>query len=142
MKPGSNATLDILRDGQVKRIDVDVTSLPGETRDASSSEHARGLGLALTQLSPDMRGQLDLPDRTRGALIARVMPGSPADQAGLQAGDVVLGVGATQVTTPEEAAKAIRMAIADGHPAALRVLHEGRVGYIEVGGADSEAEPG
>ena len=142
VKPGSSAALDILRDGQVQRISVDVTSLPGETRDAASSEHAHGLGLALTQLSPDMRGQLDLPDRTRGALIARVMPGSPADQAGLQAGDVVLGVGATQVTTPEEAAKAIRTAIADGHPAALRVLHEGRVGYIAVGGTDSEAEPG
>ena len=140
--PGSSATLDILRDGKVKHVDVDVAALPGETREASAPEQGRGLGLALSPLSPDMRGQLDLPDRIRGAVIARVMPGSPADQAGLQPGDVVLGVGATQVASPEEAAKAIRAAISDGHPAALRVLHDGRVGYVAVGATEGGSEPG
>ena len=35
-------------------------------------------------------------------------PGSPAEQAGLQAGDVIVGVGDKQVTSPSEAASAIR----------------------------------
>ena len=46
-----------------------------------------------TTLSPDLRNQLDVPDGTHGAVVRNVEPGSPADQAGLQAGDVIVGVG-------------------------------------------------
>ncbi len=42
-----------------------------------------------------------LPDRN-GAFIAKVVPRSPAEAAGLQAGDVVVSVGEHQVRTPSE----------------------------------------
>jgi serine protease Do len=145
VKPGTDTALDIIRDGQTKHVTVNVASLPGDTADSqggSGAEQGRGIGLALAPLSPDMRSQLDIPSRTRGALIARVQPGSPADQAGLQPGDVVLGVGTTQVSSPDEAARAIRSATAGGHTAALRVMHNGQVGYVAVASSGSQSDQG
>jgi serine protease Do len=143
VKPGADAALEILRDGQTKSVTVSLASLPGDTQqDAQSAQQGHGIGLALAPLSPDMRSQLNIPTHTHGALIARVAPGSPAEEAGLQPGDVVLGVGTTQVSNPDEAAKAIRAATAGGHEAALRVMHNGQVGYVAVAAAGSQSNPG
>jgi serine protease Do len=142
IKPGSEASLDLLRDGETKHVSVSLATLPGDPEDAQAPDQGRGIGLALAPLSPDMRNQLDLPARTRGALVARVQPGSAAEQAGLQAGDVVLGVGTMQVSTPEEAAHAIRSATAGGHTAALRILRDGRTGYVAVATAGSSSDQG
>ncbi len=46
------------------------------------------IGLNMMQLSPVMAQQLGLQD-TRGAVVSSVVPGSPADRAGLQRWDVV-----------------------------------------------------
>jgi serine protease Do len=103
-----------------------------------------------------MRDQLDVPDGTKGAVVAAVRPGSAAEQAGLQAGDVIVGVGAKSVSTADEAAGAIRAATrasgnnADGEQAvALRVMRAGRTGYVAVdtsalghGSANSDNDAG
>ena len=144
LKPGTDAPLDILRDGQAKRITVSLTTQPSDGQDGGNAAEpgSQGIGLALAPLSPDMRSQLDLPNRTKGALIARVMPGSLADQAGLQPGDVVVGVGTKAVASPEEAVKAIHSATEGGHTAALRVLRDGQVSYVPVGPAAAQSEQG
>ncbi len=132
IKPGSDASLDILRNGEAKHLTASLTTLPGTSEDPQAAEQNHGIGLALAPLSPDMRNQLDLPAHTHGALVAQVQPGSAAEQAGLQAGDVVLGVGSTQVSSPEEAVHAIRSATATGHTAALRIFRDGHTGYVAV----------
>jgi serine protease Do len=48
--------------------------------------------LAVANLTPDLRQQYNVPDRVHGAIIQSVRPGSPADDAGLAPGDVILGV--------------------------------------------------
>ena len=72
---------------------------------ATAASHHAQLGLALAPLSPDMRNQLDVPDGTKGAVVRGVQPGSPAEPAGLQPGDVIVGVGTHAVTSPAEAAR-------------------------------------
>ena len=141
VKPGAEASLDVWRDGEAKHVKVSLASLPSDAREAQAGE-GHGIGLALAPLSPEMRSQLDLPTRTHGALVARVNPGSPADQAGLQAGDVVVGVGTTRVGNPEEASNAIRSATAGGHAAALRILRDGRTSYVPVGAAAEQPGQG
>ena len=81
------------------------------------------VGLALAPLSPDMREQLNVPDGTKGAVVENVQPGSPAEAAGLQSGEVIVGVGNHAVTSPAEAAKAMRNALSGSeHALALRVI--------------------
>jgi serine protease Do len=78
-----------------------------------------------------MRNQLDVPDGTNGVVIRDVQPGSPADQAGLQAGDVIVGVGGKSVDSPSEAVSAIRKAAKD-HALALRILRNGEPVFVGV----------
>jgi serine protease Do len=134
--PGEEAKFQILRDGQDRDIEVKVGEQPPEkTAHAQPDEpSARGqLGLALGSLTPDVRDQLNVPDGTQGALVRSVRSGSPADEAGLRPGDVIVGVGNQKVSSPSDATKAIAAAItAKSHAVALRVLRDGEVAFVGV----------
>ena len=137
IQPGDTAHLDVLRDGHNQTMDVRVAQLPNQQQMAENGgqPHAEQnrLGLALGPLSPDVAGQLDLPDGTKGAVVTEVQPGSPADQAGIQPGDVIVGVGTHPVTDPEQAANAIRNAERNGDQAvALRIIHDGQPAFVAV----------
>ena len=132
--PGSSAHLDVVRDGSAHTVDVTIGTLPGGTQTASNGTNGQrpGIGLALAPLTPDVRQQLDLPEGAHGAVVSQVRPGSPAEQAGLQAGDVVLGVGQKSVASPREAVDAIRTASQMGQPLALRILRDGQPAFVAV----------
>jgi serine protease Do len=135
VKPGEQAKLDVLQDGQPKSLEAAVTAMPNqETADAGqgNAEAHPTVGLGLAPLSPDMRAQLNLPEHLKGAVVAQVAPGSPADQAGLQQGDVILGVGDRSVSSAEQAAHAIRDAARRGHSLALRVFRDGHTQFVGI----------
>jgi serine protease Do len=133
VQPGDEAKLQVLHDGQNKTISVKVGQLPGEqmAKNDSPQQSREKLGLALAPLSPDMRNQLDVPDGTNGVVIREVQPGSPAEQAGLQSGDVIVGVGGKSVDSPSAAASAIRTAVKD-HAVALRIIRNGTPVFVGV----------
>ncbi len=96
MAPGTAIDLGILRDGKPQTIHVTVGEFQNdksqEASNAGSGEQRGKLGLAVANLSPDVRQQLNVPERVQGAAIESVRPGSPADDAGLAPGDVILEV--------------------------------------------------
>jgi len=47
------------------------------------------LGVGIQAITPDLANSFQL-DKAQGALVTNVMPGSPADQAGIQRGDVIV----------------------------------------------------
>jgi serine protease Do len=102
IKPGADAHLTVLHDGHSKDVTLKVAELPNDelTSGSEDGDQHKELGLALAPLSPEMRNQLDMPEGTRGAVVRDVQPGSPADQAGLQAGDLIVGVGTQPVESP------------------------------------------
>ena len=137
IQPGHEAHLTVLHDGQNKDVTVKVGSLPNDQTASNdhqgSGDHHERLGLSLAPLSPDARSQLDVPDSVKGALVQNVQPGSPAEAAGLQAGDVIVGVGTHAVSSPGEAAKAMRSALSGSDKAlALRVLRNGQPVFVGV----------
>ena len=92
--PGAAIDLGILRDGKPETIHITVGEFHNQPpeqagNEGPGAEHGR-LGLALADLSPDVRQQLHVPDQVHGAAIQDVRPGSPADNAGLAPGDVIL----------------------------------------------------
>jgi serine protease Do len=136
IQPGDEAHLSVLHDGQTKDVSVKVGTLPNEqtaSNDNQGNDHHGQIGLALAPLSPDMRNQLDVPDGTRGAVVQAVQPGSPAEAAGLQPGDVIVGVGTHAVTSPADAARAMRTAMnSSDHALALRVIRNGQPVFVGV----------
>jgi serine protease Do len=137
IQPGDQAHLSVLHDGQSKDVTVKVGTLPNEqvasaSKD-SSREHQGQIGLALAPLSPDLRDQLEVPEGTNGAVVQGVQPGSPAESAGLQPGDLIVGVGTHAVSSPAEAASAMRSALkGSDHALALRVIRNGQPVFVGV----------
>jgi serine protease Do len=132
--PGDDAKLQVLHDGENRSVTVKVGNMPNEqtaSTEHGQDDHRARIGLALAPLSPDLSGQLDVPDGTKGAVVRNVEPGSPAEQAGLQAGDVIVGVGGKKVASPSEAASAIRSAAKD-HAVALRIIRNGEPLFVGV----------
>ncbi len=59
------------------------------------------LGVAVSPVTPDLAERAGLTER-RGAVVEGVVPGSPAEKAGLQKGDVIVALGEQPVTGPPE----------------------------------------
>jgi len=133
VKPGDEAKLQVMRNGDTKSINVKVGNMPNEQTASAEPGQDRQprIGLALAPLSPDLSNQLDVPDGTKGAVVRNVEPGSPAEQAGLQPGDVIVSVGGKKVASPSEAAGAIRSAAKD-HAVALRIIRNGQAAFVGV----------
>jgi serine protease Do len=53
--------------------------------------HYARIGVKLGPLTPAIARQLGLDPTTKGILVDRVLPGSPAEKAGLKEGDVIIG---------------------------------------------------
>ncbi len=95
--PGSKIRFGVLRDGKQSTVEVTVgTYAPSGTQVASNdgdgTANSGKLGLAVGDLTPDERQQLQVPADVRGAVVQQVRPASPAEDAGLQPGDVILEV--------------------------------------------------
>jgi serine protease Do len=142
--PGHDTSLEYIRNGKTNDLSVAVATMPanpdadfqqgGTTQPATPSPGKASLGLTLGPLTPDARSQLNLPDNANGAVIVNVKPNSPADQAGIQAGDLLVGVGQKDITDPDDAVAAIEAAKKSGSPAvALRIIRQGQALFVGIG---------
>ena len=140
LKPGEETKLDVVRNGEHRTVDVTLAQLPSNEQGTSGGPafgeqqpNQPRLGLALGPISPELRDRLNVPEGTKGAVVMRVQPGSPADAASIRRGDVIVGVGTEGVANPEEAVKAIRGATREGDKTvALRILRNGKPAFVAV----------
>jgi serine protease Do len=109
MAPGATIGLGILRDGKAETLKVKVGEFQAKTETADNEggeEHEHGkLGLAVAELSDDVRDQIKVPSHLKGVVVESVRPASPADEAGIAAGDAILEVNRHTVDSPEGFAK-------------------------------------
>jgi serine protease Do len=82
------------------------------------------LGVLIQPISADLADTMDLKSQN-GALIADVTEQSPANMAGLQAGDVVVAMDDEEIKTPRDLSKAIAAA-GPKEKVKLDVLRDGR----------------
>src|SRR3984893_13043799 len=85
------------------------------------------LGVMIQNLTPDLASAFKL-DRTTGALVGDVSPGSPADKAGLKSGDVI-----TQLNgKPIEDASQLKLRVAETTPGSKVQLAVNRNGEAKT----------
>lgn len=133
--PGTEVSLGILRDGKPQTIKVKVGELDAKADapdEESEGEVKPGkIGVTIAPIDDDARQQLQLPEEIKGVVVAEVRQGSPADDAGLAQGDVILEVNHHAVTTTDAFAKEVH-ATAAGKTILLRVWSHGGIGYRVV----------
>jgi serine protease Do len=137
-QPGSKIALKVLRDGKTISVPVTLEELGSRTADgsdhSSKGEGKARWGVGLSDLTPELREQLQASNDLHGAVIQQVQPGSPADNAGLQQGDIILEVNRHKVHSASEVKEALSN-VGKGEDALLlvhsnggnsfRVLHSG-----------------
>src|SRR5262249_28087808 len=72
------------------------------------------IGLKIRTLTAELRKQHNLPESTKGALVTAVTAGSPAQEKGMIAGDVIVEAGGKAVDTAGAVAKSIAAGSASG----------------------------
>ena len=103
------------------------------------------IGVNIQDLDANTAKALGL-DSAKGALVGGVMPGQPADNAGIRAGDVIIKVGNTEIENTAGLLRSIAT-LAPGTKAVVTVMREGKPLELTVtlaarnlkGGAPQEA---
>jgi S1-C subfamily serine protease len=89
-------------------IPVDTAKQVGQQLMKSGTIKHPYVGVQMADLSDALDRQLGLPAGTQGIVIAKVVPNSPADDAGLQNGDLIKKIDNTPVSTSAEVQKLVR----------------------------------
>lgn len=107
-RPGTTIKLDVIREGKNVTVPVTLEAMGNKNgnEESASTEHGKSRwGLGLADLNSETREQLQAPKDLHGAVVGSVQPGSPADNAGLQRGDVILEVNRHSVQSAPDAVK-------------------------------------
>ena len=104
---------------------------PTTTREKPSAPEQPRIGVAVTELTPDIAKELKMPTTTKGIVIGEVEEGSSASEAGLEIGDVIAEVDRKPVKTVTD----FRNTIANhtsSDPILLLITREGHSRFVAV----------
>ena len=142
MAPGSKTQMQVNREGQTKTFDVQLAEMPaGVTEEggpeASPEESAQPEkttvfgGVAVADITDDIRSALNLPKDVQGSVIAEVDADSPAGKAGLREGDVIQEVNKQRVKNAKDLA-GVSKNLKPNEKILIRVYSQGRSGYVAL----------
>jgi serine protease Do len=92
--------------------------------------HRGYLGIQMTDLNPEVASRLNLKDQT-GVVVGKVLDGSPADKAGVQAGDIITSVDGKAVKDGKSLQQSV-MGLALHKPVELTVFRDGKSKHLQV----------
>ena len=108
--PGTRVPVAVVRDGHERTVDVTVDRMPAEERRESRAPSRGGSleawGLAVAALGRDDARRLGVKPGS-GVIVTDVAEGSPADEAGVEPGDVVVEANRRAVRSPADLGRAL-----------------------------------
>lgn len=119
--PGTKVALGVMRNGRERKLEATIGKRPSEAKARTSQPSAppanrlASAGLRLRTLTPDLAQRLGLQGE-KGVLVTAVEAGSPAAEANLEPGDLIVEVNRTPVTSVADLQKAL------GRPAGTVLL--------------------
>jgi serine protease Do len=95
---GKTVTVEVIRKGQKKALRVEVGELKEEGEPTAVDEAEPNLGLTLKEITPELARNFRLSE-TSGLVVVKVEANSPAAEAGVAPGDIILEVDQSSVET-------------------------------------------
>jgi serine protease Do len=121
MKPGASADAEIIRKGKHRVLKVVVLGRPGDGDVAARTGQDR-LGVDVAEIDPKVRDSAYLPG---GVQVEQVHPDSPAADAGIEPGDIIVQLGYNAITDLATYHRVVAELPAKS-PVALRFFRSGR----------------
>jgi len=113
LSPGTDVNVDYVRDGKTHSAKAKLALRPakfsgsdrgGNDENAGNDEGVLN-GVSVGDITPDVREEMDIPARIKGAIVQSIDATSPSAQQGLREGDVILELDRHPVHNAEEAVK-------------------------------------
>jgi serine protease Do len=135
--PNTPATIEILRNGSKQSLRITLgefqpkTTVTADENSDPDAQPVQGkLGLSLQPVTPQITQQLNLKDAPDGLVVTNVQPGSPADDSGIERGDIILQVNRQSVRTVDEVQTAIGKS--KGNSVLLLISRNGQSFFVSV----------
>jgi serine protease Do len=132
--PGTTIALAIIRNGEKQTLNVKIgefhKNVEAASNDDPSTPQSGKLGLSVSELTPDVRQQLHIPSQVQGVAVQTVRPASPADEAQLAPGDVILEVNRHPITSADQFVSQVHAT--PGRDLLLLVWSQGNASYRVV----------
>jgi serine protease Do len=118
--------------GQLEAEQV-AAAAPTATPEETSPTDMESLGLALGNITPELRSRFSLDEGTKGVVITSVKEGSAGAEKGLRPGDVIVEVDQEEVSTPSDVATKVDKAKSEGYRVVtLLVFRQGDFQWVAV----------
>jgi S1-C subfamily serine protease len=133
MQPGTKVQLTVLRDGSQHPVEATLRTETARPSEAAASSGGQAgtepeLGMQLGPIPADTADAGNL----QGAYVTAVLPGSAAEDAGIQAGDIITEVAGKTVSSPQEAASLLRNR-PKGKPVLIRIRRDQASLFVALG---------
>ena len=133
--PGTEITVELLREKQRKTVTAKLTrrdedALAKEDGTPGAKEEGVLNGVGVGDITSEMRGQMQIPSRIKGAIITSIEPDSPAARQGLREGDIILELDRRPCTNAEEAVKLSEEI--KGPKVLVLIYRNGRTRYLAI----------
>jgi Do/DeqQ family serine protease len=144
-EPGSTVALSVVRDGKPMTLHVTLGRRPTGLQEANNGQGNNNepgnnnggnngsvteRGITVEALTPDVAQQIGVPASTKGVVVNSVDQASPAADAPLQQGSVIVAVDRHPVATVSEFKS--QMDAANGKPVLLTINNGGQVTFAVV----------
>jgi serine protease Do len=108
-KVGQKVKLSMVRDGKPMTIEVTLSAMPDKPEAMKEKEVEEKLGAQVQELTPQLAARYRISSEIkRGVVVISVEEGSPADELGLQEGDVILEINRKKIETIKDFEKTIK----------------------------------
>ena len=137
--PGQNVHLDVVREGKPRTVNVKLAMRPeemdtqerGKGQRNTSREEGDLLGLQVQDLTPQLARRAQVDGSARGAIVVDVAQDSPAADAGISSGDLVVEVNRQPIASAADYHKAVK-SLKKGDTALVRIKRGQGSLYVPV----------
>ncbi|MEY8838688.1 Do family serine endopeptidase, partial [Cribrihabitans sp. XS_ASV171] len=132
-KSGERAQIGLLRDGEQQTVELTVGAFQATAQVEEAVEEVesgKALGVTVAPLTDETRARAGVDEGTEGVVVMSLKPGSPAEEAGLRPGDVIVKLGSQATPSPQALKDALASEKTD--PALLLVKRAGSQIFLPV----------